>query len=117
MAARTLDARQRVSGERQSEVAMSEVKYINVKEFREFGYLQELNRQFLHPMGLALSVEVDDDGEESLNGIWDYRDDPEGIAYGPEVMETEKADRVREEATRRAPDRQEALGYWIQPLF
>jgi hypothetical protein len=29
---------------------------INIKEFREKGYLQEANRRFFHPLGLALSV-------------------------------------------------------------
>ena len=29
---------------------------IDVKEFREKGYLQELNRRFLHPLGLALEI-------------------------------------------------------------
>ena len=31
-----------------------EQKYMPIKEFRERGYLQELNRRFLHPLGLAL---------------------------------------------------------------
>lgn len=33
-----------------------ETKYIDVAEFRELGFLQEANRQFFHPLGLALSV-------------------------------------------------------------
>lgn len=58
-----------------------DIKRIGIKEFRESGYLQELNRQFLHPLGLALEVEVDKDGAEQLGGIWDYRGDKEGIYY------------------------------------
>lgn len=56
-------------------------KYIDIKEFREAGYLQELNRQFLHPLGLALEVVQETDGTESIGGIWDYREDAEGMYY------------------------------------
>ena len=60
-----------------------EIKRMDVKEFRELGYLQELNRQFLHPLGLALEVVIDDDtGNESFGGVWDLPADPEGISYG-----------------------------------
>jgi len=55
---------------------------IDVKEFRSKGYLQELNRRFLHPLGLALEVIINENnGDEVLGGIWDYRNDPEGIHY------------------------------------
>lgn len=33
---------------------MATINYIDLTEFRERGYLQELNRQFLHPLGMAL---------------------------------------------------------------
>ena len=61
---------------------MSDVKHIDIKEFRELGFLQEVNRLFFHPHGLALEVTVEEDGSEHLSGVWDYRDDPEGIAFG-----------------------------------
>ncbi len=64
------------------------IKRIDISEFRKMGLVQELNRQFLHPLGLALEVIVEDDGSESLGGIWDYRDDPEGMLYG--VLDKEK---------------------------
>jgi hypothetical protein len=58
------------------------VKRIDIKEFREKGYLQEANRLFFHPLGLALEVIIDKEtGEEKLGGIWDYREDPEGILF------------------------------------
>lgn len=42
---------------------MGEIKRIDVAEFRSEGYLQEVNRRFLHPLGLALEVtRVDDEG-------------------------------------------------------
>ena len=39
-------------------------KSIDIKEFREQGYLQELNRTFLHPLGMALYITLDEDGNE-----------------------------------------------------
>lgn len=56
-------------------------QYMDIDEFVRLGFLQEVNRQFLHPHGLALAVERDDDGNYSLSGIWDSRDDPEGIIF------------------------------------
>ncbi len=71
---------------------MSEVKRIDIKEFREKGYLQEANRLFFHPLGLALEVIVDEsDGSESLGGVWDYRGAPEGMVYGPEMLDSQSA--------------------------
>lgn len=93
-----------------------ELKLLSVKEFRELGFLQEINRQFLHPMGLALSVNVDEDGEECFGGIWDYRDDPDGIHYAEGVISNEKAARIVGEARDRLNARFKALGYWVQPL-
>jgi hypothetical protein len=73
-----------------------EIKRIDIKEFREFGFLQELNRQFLHPMGLALEVVKDDDGTEKLGGIWDYRDDPDGIIFDIANSDEERINRFQE---------------------
>ena len=58
------------------------MKRIGIKEFQEEGYLQEANRRFFHPLGLALEVIMnDEDGSMVLGGIWDSRDDPEGILF------------------------------------
>jgi hypothetical protein len=67
---------------------MEKVKRIDIKEFREKGFLQEANRQFFHPLGLALEIIIDDDTGEvkSLGGVWDYRDDPEGMFYGNDLL-------------------------------
>ena len=68
------------------------IKRMDIKEFREMGLLAELNRVFLHPLGLALEIIIDDEtGKEKLGGIWDYRDDPEGMLYGKEYFPTEKS--------------------------
>lgn len=96
---------------------MSEViQRIEIKEFREFGYLQEVNRIFFHPLGLALEVTVEEDGTEHLGGVWDSRLDPEGLIYGEGMIEIDKANRVKEELNKRAPLRLERVGYVIQPV-
>lgn len=98
---------------------MSEIKRIDIREFRELGYLQEANRQFFHPLGLALEVQVPETsrGKETLGGVWDYRDDPEGVYYAEGYgLDPEKAARVLTQVQRMYPRRIEALGFWIQPL-
>jgi len=62
-------------------------KTMTVKEFREQGYLQELNRRFLHPLGLALEVVLHDDGTETFGEVWDSRDDPEGFMFDPKMID------------------------------
>ena len=101
---------------------MQEIKRIDPKEFREEGYLQEVNRQFLHPLGLALEVNIDDEtGETTLGGIWDFREDPEGIWFGEIEGERKEEFRKRtraveqEQYSRRGP-REEALGFFVQPI-
>ena len=73
-----------------------QVKRIEIKEFRARGYLQELNRLFLHRLGLALEVIVDEEtGEEKLGGVWDFQEDPEGILFGE--YDQEKAEQIYRE--------------------
>lgn len=95
-------------------------KLLSIKDFTDLGYLQELNRQFLHPLGLALAVDVADDGIHTLVGVWDCRDDLEGIAFAAELANSAeagaKAARVLGQSIIRKPARQAALGYVVQPL-
>lgn len=98
-------------------------KRIDIAEFRKLGFLQEVNRLFFHPRGLALEIVSEDsdcfscgghgefrgvkcdtcDGEgtlhsEKLGGVWDYRDDPEGILYAlPLKIDTDKVRHVERE--------------------
>ncbi len=60
------------------------MKRIDIAEFRDRGFLQEANRRFFHPLGLALEVIVEKDGTCTLGGVWDYRDDPEGMFFDKE---------------------------------
>jgi hypothetical protein len=84
---------------------------IDIKEFLNSGYLQEANRRFFHPLGLALEVEVNDDGNYKLGGVWDYRNDPEGIYFSEETMNREKYENVQREWSQRQRARREILGY------
>ncbi len=98
------------------------INYIDIKEFREKGYLQEVNRQFFHPLGLAMSIEIDEDGNETLGGIWDYRDDPEGIRYADAETQKDKEERYRkmkyvaDERAEKIAERKRRFGWGIQPI-
>ena len=95
-----------------------EIKTISVAEFRELGYLQELNRLFLHPLGLALSVAVVGE-EETFGPIWDYRDDPGGIRIDESIIDDKvraRAKRIEIERLEKTKTRLEEIGYIIQPL-
>lgn len=104
----------------------NKIKRIDIKEFRERGYLQEVNRQFFHPLGLALEVIINKEtGQESLGGVWDYREDPEGIYFALNepnhgkhdlVEALKKKQRVEEEFKARTPARIKALGFFVEPV-
>jgi hypothetical protein len=130
---------------------MPEIKWIDAREFREAGFLQEANRLFFHPHGLALAVTTVKDegpvytlalsaaqyetlrevlaerfdipesigggtddvrevieavdaalrydvGDSYFQGVWDYRDDPEGVIFGSWYgQDREKVERVAAE--------------------
>jgi len=94
---------------------MSDVKKIDIEEFRNFGFLQEVNRQFFHPLGLALEVDLT---KNIIVGIWDCRDDPEGIYYNDLTKESsiQKALNVKKFKEEKDKSRMERLGYIIQPI-
>ncbi len=93
-----------------------DIKRIDPKEFQEFGYLQEVNRQFLHPLGLALEVIIDEDDKISFGGIWDLRDDPLGILFAQGQLSQEKADRVSSALKKKGQARRKQFGDVIQPV-
>ena len=95
---------------------MSEIRRIDIKEFREFGFLQELNRLFLHPSGLAMEVIIDEGGNEKLGGIWDYRDDPEGVRFADGTLDADKATRIKRLMEAKYSERKKLLGYVVQPI-
>ncbi|HLD89569.1 MAG TPA: hypothetical protein VI911_00875 [Patescibacteria group bacterium] len=94
---------------------MTTINRMDIKEFREFGFLQEANRLFFHPLGLALEIMIDDEtGEECLGGIWDYRDDPEGMAFGDGTIQQNKIDNVEKLRLSKVASRKQLFGNDIQ---
>ena len=92
-------------------------KAMKIDEFQKAGYLQEVNRLFLHPLGLALQIKIDPaTRQKNLYAITDERDDPLGIRFDPILLSLEKAERIEEEMQAKAQARLEQLGYVIQPV-
>lgn len=91
------------------------INRIDIKEFREEGFLQEANRLFFHPLGLALEVIIEEDGTEKLGGVWDYRSDPEGILFSPGTpISKEKARNIESLRKSHYSERLKILGSEIQ---
>lgn len=140
---------------------MSEIKWIDAREFKEEGFLQEANRQFFHPHGLALAITriTDDDdagpvhtfaltaeqytrltavvaddedlaaavgnaarydvGDAYFQGVWDFRDDPEGVIFGSwGEGDRAKVERVAAERERHREARKAMFGGYsdVEPL-
>ena len=94
---------------------MNDRQRMPIGEFVSEGYLQELNRRFLHPLGLALEVVLDEHGNPfAFGGVWDHREDPEGVCYAEGVIDNSKASRIARLERMRISDRLDRLGYWIQ---
>ena len=93
------------------------IKYMDLQEFIDKGYLQEANRYFFHPMGLSLEIEFFDKIPVSFK-VWDFREDKEGMLYGKvddPSARLEKTKNVANLAEERYEDRVASLGYWVQP--
>lgn len=97
-----------------------EYKRINaVKFLRETGLLFQINRDILHPLGLALEAKMYDDksGEGMIVDLWDCRDEPEGIIYGEETLirNEKKLKKFQEEfADQKIIERHNTLGFTLQ---
>lgn len=91
-------------------------RLMDITEFRRRGYLQEVNRRLLHPLGMELVVSEPDEltGVQKLLGVLDYRDHPQGVAYAS--LDVDKAGAVGAEMHNRAIVRARDLGYIVQPL-
>ncbi len=95
-------------------------KTIPVAEFVDEGFLQEVNRLFFHPRGLALMVIAESSGSMEIRGILDYREDPEGIVFADGLLSSneaaDKAQSVEQERLRHVAPRRAMLGSVIQPV-
>jgi hypothetical protein len=96
-------------------------KRMSISEFQGLGYLQEVNRRFFHPLGLALEIVQEPDGTRRLGGIRDCRDEPEGIIFGFEYLDKErkeifrnKKDFIERELKKRRAARECLLGAVIE---
>lgn len=95
---------------------------VDLAAFLERGFLQEVNRQWFHPRGLALSVRTKEDGSQHLE-LLDDSDDREGWIFDWQGMSAEeradsrdKARRVEVSDAHRRPYRLAVLGFWEQPI-
>ena len=87
---------------------------LSAKAFADAGYLQEANRLFFHPLGLALRVTVVLGGEDFVDVV-DFRDDPEGVAFMEDAIDREKVRRVNAEKVKRSRGRMNRFGGVVQP--
>lgn len=98
-------------------------KTMSLDEFMQIGLLQEINRRLLHPMGLALSMSVNEESGkvEGFGPVWDFRDDPEGMRFVDSVIVSDEArgkeKRVEEMLMSKKEARETTLGYHIQPTI
>ena len=90
---------------------------LTMKELATSGILQEANRQFFHPLGLALGITWGEDWSGELF-IFDSRDDPEGNIFLDlsSDEDSEKADNVSMMKKEKASNRLAMFGWIIQPI-
>lgn len=94
-------------------------KKMTVKEFVNSGYLHELNRLYLHPLGLALAMNVPDDDEpdtdQIVTHVLDARDDPEGYLFTDGDIDLQKVQWVQGTLRARRTARKKLTGFVVQP--
>lgn len=86
------------------------------REFQARGYLQEVNRCFLHPLGLAMGVTLYDNPVLDIYSVLDARDDAEGFYFSGDADLEPLARAVDAEQQVKAASRILKLGYLIQPV-
>jgi len=92
---------------------------MSLKEFVEGGYLQEANRLFFHPLGIAIAVKVNDDDPnfEQANMLVFQSDDPDGIVFAEiSPAHIERAKRISDLTVFAGRRRLKQLGFGVQPL-
>jgi hypothetical protein len=89
---------------------------MDVSEFVALGLLQEVNREFFHPRGLALEVCADKDGTHRITGVQDHRDKPGGYTYAEGVLSFAKAMQAQQLMAERALERLRRYRFQTQPI-
>ncbi len=92
-------------------VTMTEGEVEHLRSIADRPALDSETRSFLRDLAVRALT-----SEERLGGVWDNREDPEGIEYGANLLSEERARSVAETWDRRRPARVAALGYMVQPL-
>lgn len=92
-------------------------------EFRKLGYLQEVNRRFFHPLGLAMAANVDSTGAVVSFSILDDREDKMGFIYDIAKSDDERKERFKrnakfidDEIEKRSANRIDYLGMTWEPI-
>lgn len=96
---------------------------MSLQEFIDLGLLQEVNRRFFHPVGLAMAVEYPEDPSTTsfTVEILDDRKDPEGFIFNVPGGDDKNPVLPRPEAIDiydqmvKAGSRQVQFGWVIQP--
>ena len=98
------------------------VDHLDLNVFREKGYLQEVNRRFFHPLGVALELFICNDDVVFLR-VQDYRKDPEGVIYDLKNSDVERKQRflknkkyIDKEIEKRRFVREKLFGSIIEPI-
>lgn len=96
--------------------------YADLRELHRFGVLQEANRLFFHPLGLAMVWELPRDDADQIVprvvGFLTAQDDPEGWAF-TDLSDTESRlnqERVDELRNRFRAARKALFGSDVQPI-
>lgn len=91
---------------------------LTAREFIDFGYLQELNRNFLAPLGLVMEIAPPDDENRSLGElkIFDFRTSPEKAILPVSQLDSQKAENVSSALDLAGSRRLKQLGFLHQPM-
>ena len=83
------------------------------------GLLFKINKEVLHPLGMALAVIEDDQGDiNSTPEIMDFRNDPEGMTFEKESFINGQAKEnayMESRGSAALEVRKKILGYIVQP--
>lgn len=96
---------------------------LTVKEIVDMGLLQEINRQFLHPLGFALGAPGEKDRLDPLAtfGIWRMEEKNKEITFGnwpicSELIDKDKMHSMKDLQRTRFNQRKKEFGYIVQPF-